>query len=474
MRINHSTPKKELISMKELAQTVLSFKLEETENDSSLTSHAGLPLIHELFRKLKLPRLINKHLKLKQKGWKEWELIETIVALVISGGEHMEDVDILQADIALQQLLKQRKGLPSKKAIERFLKRFHDEQTRPDGDAAWVPEESAALKALGTISQAVAKRLIQLKGLQSVTIEDDATVVESRKQQAEGTYKGGSGYQPVLGAVAELGIVVSDEFRDGNVPAKYDALNSFKKCLRGLPKCVKHVDTRLDGAYYQHNLIGYLKENQIPFTITADKSQSLVEWIQALSDEQWKPLAGTDREWTEFEWSAAVSTRSDMKEQTLRYLITRKTHEQWELFQEEFSSPITAKDRYEAIVTNRKESGDYLIRWHYGKAGSIEHIHDRIKNDLAGGVLPCAEFGANAAWWRLQCLAYNLVRCLQLFGLPDQLQWCHLKRLRHRLFCIAGKVVAHSRYRILKLSRGHPSFSIYQEARYQIAALGVP
>jgi hypothetical protein len=460
--------------MRQLAQTVLSFKLEETENNSILTSHAGLPLIHELFRKLALPRVINKHLKLKQKGWKEWELIETIVALVVAGGEHMEDANILGSDVAMQKLLKQRKGIPSAKAIERFLKRFHVEQAKPEVSQAWVPEESVALKGLAKVTQVMAKRLIQVAGLRTVTIENDATIIKSHKQAAEGTYQGGTGYQPVVGTVAELGIVIADEFRDGNVPAKYEPLAFFKKCLQALPKCVKSVQTRLDGAYYDHDFMGYLKGKKIPFTITAMKSKSLVEWIEALPDTEWTELKGTDREWTELPWTSAAGTRETMRDRSLRYMITRKKQEQWELFKEEFKDEVTTKDRYEAIASNRKEAGDYLIRWHYEKAGNIEHTHDRIKNDLGGGVLPCAEFGANAAWWRLQCLALNLVRCLQLNALPKDLQWSHLKRLRYRLFNIAGKVIAHSRYRILKLSRGHPSFKIYEEARYRIAALGVP
>lgn len=460
--------------MEKLTQTVLSFKLEETEKDSSLTSHAGLPLIHELFRQLKLPRLINKHLKLKQKGWKEWELIETIVALVVAGGEHMEDVDILGSDVAMQQLLKQRRGVPSAKAIERFLKRFHEEQEKPEGTKAWVPEEGSGLQGLAKITQTIAKRLIQFAGLSTVTIENDATIIKSHKQAAEGTYQGGTGYQPAVGTVAELGIVIADEFRDGNVPAKYEPLAFFKKCLQGLPKCIKSVQTRLDGAYYDHDLMGYLKEEKIPFTITAMKSKSLVEWIEALPDTEWMELRGTNREWTELPWTSAIGTRETMSDRSLRYLITRKKHEQWELFKEEFKDEVTTKDRYEAIASNRNERGDWLIRWHYGKAGSIEHTHDRIKNDLGGGVLPCAEFGANAAWWRLQCLALNLVRCLQLNALPKDLQGSHLKRLRYRLFNVAGKVIAHSRCMILKLSRGHPSFKIYEEARYKIAALAVP
>ena len=132
---------------------------------------------------------------------------------------------------------------------------------------------------------------------------------------------------------------------------------------------------------------------------------------------------------------------------------------------------MTEKDRYEVIVTNMGWEGGRLILWHYGRGGAIEQIHDRIKNDLAGGVLPCAEFGANAAWWRLQCLTWNLVRALQLYVLPDDFQNCHLKKLRLWLFNIAGKVVTHARQLILKLSEGHPIFEIYQKARLKIAVL---
>lgn len=106
------------------------------------------------------------------------------------------------------------------------------------------------------------------------------------------------------------------------------------------------------------------------------------------------------------------------------------------------------------IATNRDWKGDRLIRWHYERGGSIEHVHDRVKNDLAGHVLPCAEFGANAAWWRLQGLAWNIVRAMQLEILPEEFRQCHLKRLRFHLFCIAGRVIRHARDLILKLSGG--------------------
>ena len=126
----------------DIAQTVLPFKLEEGNRDDEMTGLAGLPLVYEFIQRSGLRKQIRKHLKLKECGWSEVELIETVVMLVAAGGEHLEDVRMLSSDKALQQLLgknwKKVKGdeeseesknamgaIPSAKALERFLKRFH-------------------------------------------------------------------------------------------------------------------------------------------------------------------------------------------------------------------------------------------------------------------------------------------------------------------------------------------------------------
>ncbi len=470
------------LPMRSVAQTVFPFKLEE-EKDLKLTSHAGLPLVHELIHRMSLPKLIRKHLKLKKKGWGEEELLEVLISLGVVGGDHMSDIEILKKDPAFLALIRKKNGLPSVKTVERFLKLFHEEQEKPEGVDAWVPLESKALKNLSKIHRTVTQKLIEKSGITTATIENDATIIFSHKEEALGTYKGGIGYAPVVGTIAELGLVLHDEFRDGNVPASFEVTSFFKKCLSVLPSTIKKVRTRLDGAYYNlEELIPYLKKQKIEFSITGKKSKSVIEWIEALPEGQWKPLMKitnsglkpTGKEWVEMFWTSAAGTREQMQERSLRCLITRKSEHQWELFKKEFQSEVEEKDRYEMIVTNMEWQGDKLIRWHYERGGTIEHIHDRIKNDLAGGTLPCAEFGANAAWFRIQCLAWNLIRALQIHALPQNFSNCHLKRLRLWLFNIAGKVIWHGRQLILKLTEGNPSFPIYQEARLKIAALSFP
>jgi hypothetical protein len=62
-----------------------------------------------------------------------------------------------------------------------------------------------------------------------------------------------------------------------------------------------------------------------------------------------------------------------------------------------------------------------LLEWHREKAGTIEVVHDVLKNELAAGVLPCGRFGANAAWLRLAVLSHNVMTALKRLALPPEL-----------------------------------------------------
>jgi len=52
-----------------------------------------------------------------------------------------------------------------------------------------------------------------------------------------------------------------------------------------------------------------------------------------------------------------------------------------------------------------------------GEAGTVEKLHDVLKNDLGAGVMPRGRFGANAAWLRLNVLCYNLLTLIRRHGL---------------------------------------------------------
>jgi len=131
---------------------------------------------------------------------------------------------------------------------------------------------------------------------------------------------------------------------------------------------------------------------------------------------------------------------------TRPYLAVRIRRRQGELF----ADGSTVK--HFTIVTNREGDGLTLIRWHREKAGTVEHAHHVLKNELAAEALPSGKFGANAAWFRLNVLTYNLLSALKRLALPGDLSDARPKRLRFLVFNTVGKVVQHARRTLLRLT----------------------
>ena len=130
----------------------------------------------------------------------------------------------------------------------------------------------------------------------------------------------------------------------------------------------------------------------------------------------------------------------------LRYLALCIRAKQGELFANGSTT------RYLAVVTNREGKPVELLRWHWQKAGTIELVHDVSKNELAARVPPCGRFGANAAWFRLSLLTYNVLSAMKSLALPADLSNARPKRLRFSLFTIAGRIISSGGKLILRIT----------------------
>jgi hypothetical protein len=132
-----------------------------------------------------------------------------------------------------------------------------------------------------------------------------------------------------------------------------------------------------------------------------------------------------------------------------RYLTLRISKKQGRLF------AAGGGVKHFAIVTNRPDpdggTGLDLIRWHRKKAGTVEHAHHVLTNELAAEALPSQKFGANAAWFRLNVLLDNLFSAFKRIALPPELHDARPKRLRFVLLNGIGKVVRHARETVLRL-----------------------
>ena len=191
-------------------QQPLGFDYEEGHGEQGLTALAGIPVLLQAFRSLDLPRSVarNVSVKQRQRGLDEASYVESFV--ILNGVRELIGHD-----------------LPSPEAARKFLYQFHDDQLIEQaqqgllaGQISYIPEENQALEGLGQVNVDLVGELARRGEPQKMaTIDLDSTVIESWKQQAQPTYQGGRGYQPMLALWAEMNLIVADEFRDGNVPA---------------------------------------------------------------------------------------------------------------------------------------------------------------------------------------------------------------------------------------------------------------
>ena len=75
-----------------------------------------------------------------------------------------------------------------------------------------------------------------------ITLDIDATVIESNKRAARYTYKKHRGYTPMVGHIAETDQVVAVEFREGNESPNKENLQFIQRCESALPEGVSVSD----------------------------------------------------------------------------------------------------------------------------------------------------------------------------------------------------------------------------------------
>ena len=90
-------------------------------------------------------------------------------------------------------------------------------------------------------------------------------------------------------------------------------------------------------------------------------------------------------------------------------------------------------------MTNRQGPGDGVIWWLRERCGKSEEAHSALKSDLAGGQMPSGLFGANAAWWALSILAFNLNAAMKRLALGEGWASKRMKALRFHLIELPGE-----------------------------------
>jgi hypothetical protein len=458
-------------------ESALLFDIDPEPLEETLTARGGIPLVVQAFRSLGLPQSVKDQVGVKERdrGYDEATFVESFVILNAAGGECGDDFGRLREDPGLAEMVGHE--LPSPSAALQFLYAFHEDekieeakQQRLPKQVAYIPEETPPLVGLGQVNRDLVQRFGPRCPQQHIaTVDQDATIIESHKQQALPTYEGPRGYQPMLAVWAETGLVLADQFRDGNVPALMEPLEVAQRAFAAVPSTGNEFYFRGDSACHAAGLVNWLGNEQRPhgpqgrigFALSARMSEGLHTAIQAVPEPAWEaygdPHPGEIRECADVPF--VPSEQAEKKDtQPLRYVAMRIRRRQGELFEDGSAM------RHCAVLRNRWElTAARLIEWHREKAGTIEMVHDVSKNELGGGVLPCGRFGANAAWLRLAVIAHNVLTALQWLALPPPLLTARPKRLRFLIFNTPGRLVHHARRLLLRLAALAEWIAAYRE-----------
>lgn len=427
-----------------------------------VTGLGGVAVASRAFRGMHLPGACDANLGVLRQiaqGRTAGQVVETAVAGVMLGADNVEEIDRLREDPTVEKMLGYAPA--SSRSIRDWLEKCHDEglvkRAREAADEldlkASVPEPTTGLRGLQTVlgvsAREAAARLPE-GSPRVATVDLDATVVESAKRSAYWAYTGVKGYQPVVAVWAESRVILATEFRDGNVPAAMDPLTCARLAFAELPDTIKTYAFRGDSACDNQDLLDWLDNEQRPgglagtirYAVSARMVTDLADAAKSVPDSGWTTFGtdsdGTLRQWAELDY---VPARKTERKETppRRYIGLRLLKSQGDLFDD-------GHDRkHFAVVTNRTESGDRVIEWHREKAGTVEHAHDDLKNALAAGRLPSQKFGANAAWFAINALAYNVMAGLRAAAAESEDRVARVKSLRFNLLLVSARLTRFSR-----------------------------
>ena len=402
-----------------------------------LTSRGGLLAIATLMKELNLSSLIDKHFvqPKSNRGFSPSVFLNSLILMQHEGGIRLDDLKYLKKDTALRKLLGM-KCIPQPDSVGDWLRRMG----------------TSGVNAISLINQELCR--IALKDTKHITLDIDASEIISNKKEAKKTYKFNQGYMPMVGHIAEINHVIETDFREGNTAPKAKNLEFIKKCEDNLPDGVKLKYLRIDCAGYQKSIIQYCDEKQIHFAIRAIMSQTLKSYINTLDEAQWEPVMKSDGSQSTMFSHRTTHKISDYKQPFT--LIIQKTPKpgQQQLDLNEISDEVETNGyTYRAIATSLDCMSDSeIINWYGMRAEKSENKIKELMLDFGGAHMPCGQFNANALYFAICTLSYNLFVMLREH-LPDVFKKTRAKAVRLRIYGMAAKLVKHSRQYKLKLQK---------------------
>ena len=413
-----------------IQQTVFPFKIETTKE--RLTAHGGLALMAEFNHGMGLRELTDNYLPApgSNRGFDPSVMVDSLVLMLQGGGRSLEDLRELKNEEGLMKLI-DREEIPEPDTAGDWLRRMGELEVGQGG-----------LKGLDRVRNKINERILKRDGIKEYTLDPDATEIIGEKADALFTYNGNKGYMPTLGFLYETPVCIYDEFREGNVPPASGQKEFYLECKRRMPVGKRIRNYRADSASYQADLFNQLEEDGVRYAITADQDKAVKSAIALIPRGDWKePVRGCG-----YEIAETVHCMNGTKK-AFRLVIKREVRRQGELFEK------GGQYFYHAVATNwleeEKDTAE-VLRWH-NQRGQAENFNKELKIGFGMERMPCGQTHANAVFFRIGVLAYNLFIGFKRLCCPESWVKQTIVTFRWKMVQVAGRIVRHAGEIVLKL-----------------------
>jgi hypothetical protein len=326
-----------------------------------------------------------------------------------------------------------------------------------------------------------------LSGLAGQVVLDlDATLVtaHSDKESAAPTWKSGFGFHPLLGYVDHgqegTGEPVAELLRPGNAGSNTaaDHVLVLDQALGQLPEPLRRPDeqgrvavlVRTDAAGATHEFTRHVAEAGMQFSVGAYLHQFDIETVlrRIPTKGAWTPAYDAEGKPRDGAWVAEVTNLADLTawpDATRLILRKERPHPGAQL-------RFTDVDglRVTGLLTNTAGGQLADLELRHRRHARVE---DRIRAAKDTGLrnLPFHDFTQNQIWLQIATLATDLIAWTQRLALTGWAQKAEPKRLRLRIFSVAGHLVHTSRQHRLKITSGWPWVDTILTAHQRLTTL---
>jgi hypothetical protein len=320
-------------------------------------------------------------------------------------------------------------------------------------------------------------------GLVFLDLDASLVAAHSEKEWAAKTWKKGFGFHPLLGYVDHgdggTGEPVAGLLRKGNAGSNTtaDHITVLDQALTQLPDHVTTVDedgnrailVRTDAAGATHGFAARIHELRMQFSLGATLQHfDIPTALARIPTKAWTPAYNADGNPRDGAWVAEITDMTDLTawpEGTRLILRKERPHPGAQL-------RFTDADglRVTGFLTNTTSGQLADLELRHRRHARVE---DRIRAAKDTGLrnLPFHDAAQNQIWLEICALAADLTAWLQRLTCTGWAAVAEPKRLRLRIFAVAGHLVRAARRTTLKIPQTWPWADSITHAHHKLATL---